>query len=82
MVKKSHTLEVSVIGKKVIDNKSIYYINDGIYGSFNCIIFDYQNPLLVSFNENKTLYVSVVFVFKNKIVVDLISTNYPFHLYL
>lgn len=23
---------------------SMYYINDGVYGSFNCILFDHYQP--------------------------------------
>ena len=23
----------------------MYYLNDGVYGSFNCILFDHHNPL-------------------------------------
>lgn len=23
----------------------MYYVNDGVYGSFNCIMFDHVNPL-------------------------------------
>jgi len=23
----------------------LYYVNDGVYGSFNCIVFDHQNPI-------------------------------------
>jgi ornithine decarboxylase len=23
----------------------MYYVNDGMYGSFNCILFDHQNPV-------------------------------------
>ncbi|XP_030626660.1 ornithine decarboxylase-like [Chanos chanos] len=52
------TLAVNVIGKKVLTDKSsnknaddddiraeriiMYYVNDGIYGSFNCILFEYE----------------------------------------
>lgn len=23
----------------------MYYVNDGVYGSFNCILFDHNNPV-------------------------------------
>jgi len=26
------------------ENSFMYYINDGVYGSFNCVIFDHYNP--------------------------------------
>jgi ornithine decarboxylase len=53
---KTHTLVLNVIGKKVInqeedENLIIYYLNDGIYGSFNCITYDHQNPVILPFNE-------------------------------
>lgn len=75
-VAKSHNLICNVIGKKKIINDNnthhdgngnhketySYTINDGIYGSFNCIIFDHQLPTFVPFkNNNPKLYSSVVF---------------------
>jgi ornithine decarboxylase len=52
----SHTLACKVIGKKAkkmmgpdgkeAQRKYIYYMNDGVYGSFNCIMFDYAKPVL------------------------------------
>ena len=46
----SHTLAVNVYAKKSIktsDGKMthMYYVNDGVYGSFNSIIYDYQVPV-------------------------------------
>jgi len=51
LVEKSHTLVLSVISKKKEDNVIKYYLNDGIYGSFNCIHYDHQNPTLIPFNN-------------------------------
>ena len=53
---KTHTLVLNVIGKKVVkddndDKLIIYYLNDGIYGSFNCITYDHQRPIILPFNE-------------------------------
>ena len=53
---KTHTLVLNVIGKKKVkeDNGEetiIYYLNDGIYGSFNCIYFDHSHPIILPFNE-------------------------------
>jgi len=50
-VSSSHTLVLNVIGKKVNHEKFIYYMNDGIYGSFNCIFFDHVVPTISPFNE-------------------------------
>jgi len=53
---KSHTLILNVIGKKKIVNDNneniiVYYLNDGVYGSFNCIYFDHRVPVILPFNE-------------------------------
>ena len=53
---KSHTLVLNVIGKKKVvedngDKIIIYYLNDGVYGSFNCIYFDHTIPTILPFNE-------------------------------
>jgi ornithine decarboxylase len=63
MVQKSHTLVVCVVAKKKTDEGFIYYINDGVYGSFNCIIFDHQDPALipVKYIENGGMYPSKIF---------------------
>ena len=53
----THTLVLNVIGKKrTIDEttgetKIVYYLNDGIYGSFNCIYFDHRDPTILPYNE-------------------------------
>lgn len=54
---KTHTLVLNVIGKKVVtDDKTsekiiMYYLNDGVYGSFGCIYFDHAKPTILPFNE-------------------------------
>jgi ornithine decarboxylase len=66
-VASSHTLVVNVIGKKDIingdDERSfVYYLNDGMYGSFNCVHFDHAKPVICPFNErNGKLYKSKIF---------------------
>jgi ornithine decarboxylase len=51
-VSSSHTLVLNVIGKKGnIEKGFVYYLNDGIYGSFNCIFFDHVTPVICPFNE-------------------------------
>lgn len=62
----SHTLVFNVIGKKkVVENgetKFSYYMNDGVYGCFNCIMFDHQTPEIFPFNErNEKRYKSTIF---------------------
>lgn len=56
-VSSSHTLVVNVIGKKDATNHEtgertfVYYLNDGMYGSFNCVHFDHAKPVICPFNE-------------------------------
>lgn len=56
-VSTSHTLVVNVIGKKDVTDPEtgekmfVYYLNDGMYGSFNCVHFDHAKPLICPFNE-------------------------------
>ena len=64
-VQKTHTLVMNVIGKKVIyeNNEKIisYFVNDGLYGSFGCIIFDHAKPVILPYNERDGV------LFKSKI---------------
>jgi ornithine decarboxylase len=56
-VSSSHTLVVNVIGKKDLMDRTdgekmfVYYLNDGMYGSFNCVHFDHAKPVICPFNE-------------------------------
>ena len=55
-VEKSHTLVLNIIGKNKSKNENneeiiIYYLNDGVYNSFNCIMYDYREPVILPFNE-------------------------------
>lgn len=63
MVTTSHTLVLTVIGIKQIEGeKYAYTLNDGVYGSFNCIIFDHAKPVIQPFNEsNERKYDSIIF---------------------
>ncbi len=64
---RTHTLVLNVIGKKIMveeggDKKFVYYLNDGAYGSFNCIKNDYQSPVILPFNERDgKLYKSQIY---------------------
>lgn len=67
-VQSSHTLLVNIIGKKIKKDKDTgedvfyYYLNDGVYGSFNCIHFDHQHPEILPYNEaNEKKYRSIIF---------------------
>jgi len=68
-VQASHILVVNVIGKNIRTNSEthdkefLYYINDGVYGGFNCIFFDHQKPEILPYNERneKERYKSIIF---------------------
>ena len=57
LAQRTHTLVMNVIGKKIVnaekeeDKTIVYYLNDGVYGSFNCIFFDHEHPVILPFNE-------------------------------
>jgi len=45
MAASAFTLYTTVIAKRQThDNQFMYYLNDGVYGSFNCKIFDHNHP--------------------------------------
>lgn len=51
--------------KKVGDN-FVYYLNDGIYGSFNCVYFDHTKPIIQPYNERDgKLYDSIDIIAEN-----------------
>jgi len=67
----SHTLAVNVFAKRtVMDNSTgkkhfLYYVNDGVYQSFNCIMFDHYTPTPLVLNPteeiNPSTYKSTIF---------------------
>ena len=67
LVANSHTLVINVIGKKERvteegEKELILYTNEGVYSSFNCIIFDHVIPILKPYNERDgPLYKTTVF---------------------
>jgi ornithine decarboxylase len=51
MVASAFTLAVNIIAKRTVaraedgeEPSHMYYINDGVYGSFNCIMYDHAHP--------------------------------------
>jgi len=47
-VAQSHTLAVNIYAKRTVEHNGeksfLYYVNDGVYQSFNCIMFDHYTP--------------------------------------
>jgi ornithine decarboxylase len=61
--------------KETKEKTIVYYLNDGIYGSFNCIYFDHGTPTILPFNErDEKLYKSIIFG-PTCDSIDLISEN-------
>jgi len=67
-VAESHTLAVNVFAKRQQiatdgDKSYLYYINDGVYQSFNCIFFDHINPkpLVLVPGERKDTHKCTIF---------------------
>jgi ornithine decarboxylase len=67
---KSHTMVFNVIGKKKHvyegETRFQYYMNDGVYGCFNCIMFDGATPEINAFHTgsghtNEKLYKTTMF---------------------
>lgn len=67
-VASAYTLAVNIIAKKVImkeqsgsdeedegtsDRRLMYYVNDGVYGSFNCILYDHAHVMPVLHKKPK-----------------------------
>ena len=65
-VASSHTLVTNIIGKKESMKNGVktlsYTLNDGVYGSFNCIYFDHAHPTIMPYNERDgKLYETKIF---------------------
>jgi len=69
-VMESHTLAVNVYAKRTVvdattyEKHFLYYANDGIYQSFNCILFDHYTPVplvLVPREDNSHQFKSTIF---------------------
>ena len=56
-VANAFTLATQIIARRALDDGVMYYLNDGVYGSFNCIMFDHQHPVpRVLYTNNKVCY--------------------------
>ena len=60
LVEQTHTLVLHVICKKIND-KRIYYLDDGIYGNINCKIFDHAKPIIKTFKGHNELFISTLY---------------------
>jgi len=54
----SHTLAVNIYAKRTVFDSTtqekhfLYYINDGVYQSFNCVLYDHYNPTPLVLNPS------------------------------
>lgn len=68
-VASAFTLAVNVMARRTVypdsrdaplpgttSNNFMYYVNDGVYGSFNCILFDHQHPRAKVLSHKNRLY--------------------------
>ena len=60
LVESCLTLYMHVVCKKIKNHNRIYYINDGLYGTFSCKLFDHATPILKTYNSGP-LYPSIVY---------------------
>ena len=56
----SHTLVLNVIGKRQVKDGLFgtlyeYYLSDGVYGSFNCIMFDQAEPEIKCIDKHENM---------------------------
>uniref|UniRef100_A0A672RAR2 ornithine decarboxylase n=1 Tax=Sinocyclocheilus grahami TaxID=75366 RepID=A0A672RAR2_SINGR len=83
----AYTLAVSIIAKKVImkeqsssdeedwanDRTLMYYVNDGVYGSFNCILYDHAHVLPTLHKKNLILLMLL------KRAINVLTQKYIVH---
>jgi len=70
-VAESHTLAVNVFAKRTVpatedeEKRFLYYVNDGVYQSFNCIFFDHVHPtpLVLDMNGSRAATMSKCTIF-------------------
>lgn len=74
----SHTLCINVIGKKNESKVIKYYLNDGVYGSFNCIYYDHQEPVLIPLKAKSNTLINSTFFGPTCDSMDVIYKNIPF----
>ena len=56
-VASTFTLATNVIAKRKVNNEeSMIYINDGVYGNMNCILFDHQEPVPRTLYHNQKFH--------------------------
>lgn len=49
---RTHTLAVTIHGRRITPEQRIYYVDDGVYGSLSCIVWDHQKPTPIPLARN------------------------------
>jgi ornithine decarboxylase len=57
----SQTLATQIIGKRVRGGQRSYYVNDGVYQSFNCMLYDHSTLLEEDAHDSEFRYKSAIF---------------------
>lgn len=60
MVAESAVLVVKIVGKAMRDGKTVYYVNDGVYGTLSGVIFDHIQYHFNAFKKGKNKISTVV----------------------
>ncbi|KAK9511108.1 hypothetical protein O3M35_005738 [Rhynocoris fuscipes] len=52
MVASAYTLATQIHSMRINNNQTMFYINDGVYGSFNCLLYDHASVTPIPLKEN------------------------------
>lgn len=52
----SHVIARRDLGKEQYDMEAMIYVNDGVYGNMNCILFDHQHPVAHVLRHDGKIY--------------------------
>lgn len=80
---KPFTLVMNIVGKKIVmekngdieEKKFQYYLNESVYGSYNCIQNDYAKPIILPFNERNEVRFNSLLWGISCDSIDVISNN-------
>lgn len=82
------TLATNIHSKRETQNHAMYYINDGVYGSFNCIFYDHAvvspQPFVVSYSYfiYRVHIIIIIFIEHGKTYIGLKVYSFPKNIYL
>jgi len=86
MASETHSLATSLCSRRHIEPtpndkaetlRYLYYINDGVYGSFNCIFFDHAHPTPIPLAETNAPLVNCKIFGPTCDSMDVVAESYP-----